>query len=189
MNPTLLITALTSSGLSAAVVYQTTFLSPLPGGSSLHCGKFFMEVTDTTARYQIWSGEIGGTSFSIQSPAHEPHTQLLGTANLITLHGCDLDPQNPYLPLSINLPLNGYQCDALKTYRVYEGEITNTKLLQDLQTGSNFTIGITLNSSWSSAPASGLLTQIPEPSSASLLILISLTALKRHRCYGDRPFK
>ena len=168
---------------SATLIFESSLYAPLESGGSLSSGYFFLRVSGDSAEYQLWSGEIDDLDFGLQSSGGQLFSGILGESRAITLEGCDLTPRNPFLPFDPTefVPFPPVSCDALKNYQVYEGVISDPYFIQSIISGDEFSVSFDIADRWTSSPARGTLTQIPEPSSLPLLALSLLPTLRRNR--------
>jgi hypothetical protein len=168
---------------SATLIFETDLHAPLDGGGFLSSGKFFLKVSGDSAEYQIWSGEIDDINFEIESSAGAVFSQLLGDSETVTLYGCDLTPDNPFLPSAP--PVVSFDpvrsCAALKNYEVYEGVISDPEFIRSIVAGSEFSVSIDIQDTWTSSPAEGKLIQVPEPSAVLLASLALIPLFRRIR--------
>jgi|GEM_PF-4919647 len=168
---------------SATLIFESSLSAPLESGGSLSSGNFFLKVSGDSAEFQIWSGEIADLDFEIQSSDGSIFTRILGDRRSVILSGCDLLPRNPFLPFDPTgfLPLPPISCDALKSYQVYEGFISDPVFIQSIVSGNEFSVSFDIADTWTSSPATGTLNQVPEPSSLVLVTLALFPILRRNR--------
>ena len=150
----------TSSG--AGLVFEARFVG-VGELENLGTGEFFAIADNTTLQYQLWSGEVGGDSFVILGSKGQSYVVPFGSPQRVTLHGCDLNPRNPYSGERWPIP-GAWMCDALKSFTVYEGVIEDPEVLELILADESVEIQIEIDTRFVQGEAFGSLFAVPEPS-------------------------
>lgn len=171
------------SDVEAATIFEGTLLLTFEGGASLGGGNIYLRVDGDSLDYTVWSNPGSQLDAPLQILGEDGFaaTYNLSFDSAISLHGCDLSPRNPYLPLTpeeIAGIGNPVTCDALRMWNRWSGVLIAPDLAEELTSSSpHYAVFGGYRAE---------LQQVPEPS-ASLLLSVGITIVVATR--RKRPNK